>query len=103
MGRSCRLVMDLVILVASLFFFALVFPYLLIAGMAWISARVVYRLGREVQRARRLGSYRPGDSVTVTVWRDGETSEVQVRLDACSDRSEGQGLITGDVAILARG
>jgi serine/threonine-protein kinase len=40
------------------FFFALVFPYLLIAGMAWISARVVYRLGREVQRARRLGSYR---------------------------------------------
>jgi tRNA A-37 threonylcarbamoyl transferase component Bud32 len=40
------------------FFFALVFPYLLIAGMAWISARVVYRLGREVQRARRLGNYR---------------------------------------------
>jgi S1-C subfamily serine protease len=30
----------------------------------------------------RLGSYRPGDVVTLTVWRDGETSEVQVRLQA---------------------
>jgi S1-C subfamily serine protease len=30
----------------------------------------------------RLGSYRPGDVVTLTIWRDGETSEVQVRLQA---------------------
>jgi S1-C subfamily serine protease len=32
----------------------------------------------------RLGSYRPGDTVTLTVWRDGEASEVQVRLQAPS-------------------
>ena len=30
----------------------------------------------------RLGSYRPGDTVSLTVWRDGETREVQVRLQA---------------------
>jgi S1-C subfamily serine protease len=30
----------------------------------------------------RLGSYRPGDVVTLTVWRDGETREVEVRLAA---------------------
>ena len=32
----------------------------------------------------RLGSYRPGDTVALTVWRDGEASEVQVRLQAPS-------------------
>ena len=32
----------------------------------------------------RLGSYRPGDTVTLTVWRDGETKDVQVRLQAPS-------------------
>ncbi|MCG6926335.1 MAG: trypsin-like peptidase domain-containing protein [Acidobacteria bacterium] len=32
----------------------------------------------------RLGGYRPGDTVTLTVWRDGETSEVEVRLQAPS-------------------
>jgi S1-C subfamily serine protease len=30
----------------------------------------------------RLGSYRPGDVVTLTVWREGETQDVQVRLQA---------------------
>jgi serine/threonine-protein kinase len=40
------------------FFFGLVFPYLLVAGMAWVGARVVYQLGTEVRRARELGSYR---------------------------------------------
>ncbi|HXK11676.1 MAG TPA: trypsin-like peptidase domain-containing protein [Vicinamibacteria bacterium] len=30
----------------------------------------------------RLGDYRPGDTVTLTVWRDGKTRKVQVRLQA---------------------
>jgi eukaryotic-like serine/threonine-protein kinase len=40
------------------FFFGLIFPYLLIVGMAYVGARVVYALGTEVTRARELGSYR---------------------------------------------
>src|SRR5687768_6681698 len=36
------------------FFFGLVFPYLLVVGMAYVGARVVYRLGTEVKRAREL-------------------------------------------------
>ena len=40
-----------------MFFFGVVFPYVLVAGMAWVGARVVYRLGTEVKRARELGSY----------------------------------------------
>ena len=30
----------------------------------------------------RLGSYEPGDTVTLTVWRDGETRKVRIRLQA---------------------
>ena len=30
----------------------------------------------------RLGSYRPGDTVTLTVWREGKTRRVRVRLQA---------------------
>ncbi len=33
-------------------------PYLLIAIMAYVGARVVYTLGKEVTEARELGSYR---------------------------------------------
>lgn len=40
------------------FFFALIFPYFLVAGIAWLASRIVYGLGREVHRARELGSYR---------------------------------------------
>jgi plasmid stabilization system protein ParE len=40
------------------FFFWLVFPYLIVVGMAYVGARVVYSLGSEVRRARELGSYR---------------------------------------------
>lgn len=39
------------------FFFGLIFPYLLVVGMAYVGARVVYQLGTEVKRARELGSY----------------------------------------------
>jgi serine/threonine-protein kinase len=39
-------------------FMAFVFPYLLVVIMAYVGARVVYALGKEVSRARELGSYR---------------------------------------------
>jgi serine/threonine-protein kinase len=40
------------------YFFALVFPYLIVVAMAYVGSRVVYHLGSEVKRARELGSYR---------------------------------------------
>ncbi len=40
------------------FFFGAVFPYLLVALMAYVGASVVYGLGKEVTRAYELGSYR---------------------------------------------
>ncbi len=45
-------------LMPSEFFFGLVFPYLLVVGMAWVGAHAVYQLGTAVKRARELGSYR---------------------------------------------
>ena len=30
----------------------------------------------------RLGTYKPGDTVTLTAWRDGKARKVQVRLQA---------------------
>jgi serine/threonine-protein kinase len=40
------------------FFFGTIFPYLIVTGMAYVGARVVYRLGAAVSQARELGSYR---------------------------------------------
>lgn len=43
---------------ASEFFFAFIFPYLLVVLMSYTGTRNVYGLGSEVVRARELGSYR---------------------------------------------
>jgi serine/threonine-protein kinase len=55
------------------FFLGLVFPYLLVVGMAYVGARVVYYLGSEVKRARELGSYwleeKLGEGGMGEVWR----------------------------------
>ena len=40
------------------FFLVFVFPYLLVVGMGYVGARVLFALGEEVRKARDLGSYR---------------------------------------------
>ena len=54
-----------------------------------VPGHIIQRIdGKEVTSSDdirgRLGSYRPGETVTLTVWRDGETSQVEVRLDVPS-------------------
>jgi eukaryotic-like serine/threonine-protein kinase len=54
-------------------FFAFIFPYLLVVLMAYVGSHVVYGLGKEVSRARELGSYvlveRIGQGGMGEVWR----------------------------------
>jgi hypothetical protein len=45
-------------LAPDFFFFALVFPYLVVLLMAHVGSRAVYRLGTAVREAREVGSYR---------------------------------------------
>jgi eukaryotic-like serine/threonine-protein kinase len=54
-------------------FFGFTFPYLLVVLMAYVGSQVVYGLGKEVSRARELGSYvlveRIGQGGMGEVWR----------------------------------
>jgi len=47
----------------SMFFGALIMPYVIIAAMAYFSAKILYKLGTDVTRAREMGSYRLVDCI----------------------------------------
>jgi len=40
------------------FFLSFIFPYIICVLMAYVAARIIYRLGRDVSRAEEMGSYR---------------------------------------------
>ncbi|HKP49737.1 MAG TPA: serine/threonine-protein kinase [Gemmatimonadales bacterium] len=85
------------------FFFGLVFPYLLVVGMAYVGARVVYRLGTEVKLARELGSYRLeeklGEGGMGEVWRARHrmlTRPAAIKLIRPSVAGNGQGGVSAE-------
>jgi serine/threonine-protein kinase len=70
-------------------------PYLLVALVAWVAARVVYRLGTELTHARELGSYRLverlGQGGMGEVWRAEHhllARPAAIKLIRTSDRDE---------------
>src|SRR5215210_8473867 len=87
----------------GLFFFGLVFPYLLVVGMAYVGARVVYQLGTEVKRARELGSYqleeKLGEGGMGEVWRARHrmlARPAAIKLIRPSPGSEGRGGVSAE-------
>jgi serine/threonine-protein kinase len=57
-GFAISTASDTISVPAPRFFLLIVLPYLLVVLIAYVGARVVYRLGTELKRARELGAYR---------------------------------------------
>jgi serine/threonine-protein kinase len=87
-----------------LIFFAFVFPYLLVVVMAYVGARVVYSLGREVSRARELGSYRLVERLGAggmgEVWKADHrllARPAAIKLIRASTSEENPGIVSDDM------
>ena len=85
-------------------FFAFIFPYLLVVIMAYVGARIVYTLGREVRRARELGSYRLVQRISVggmgEVWKADHrllARPAAIKLIRSSRPGEPPGLVSDDM------
>ena len=85
-------------------FVAFVFPYLLVVIMAYVGARVVYTLGREVSRARELGSYRLVQRLGVggmgEVWKADHrllARPAAIKLIRSSPSGEAPGVVSDDM------